>query len=157
AFVMPRFVEMYADLGSALPLPTRMLMSVVERFYVVGPAVAAAVALGVWSWRRWASSDAARRRLDRARERLPWIGDITCMATTAQLARSLAALLAGGTPLVEALRTAGGAVERRTTLDRLELATRQVTEGASLAQAVRATALMPPMAARMIEVGEASG
>jgi type IV pilus assembly protein PilC len=42
-------------------------------------------------------------------------------------------------------------------LDRLDAATRQVTEGSSLAQAVRATALMPPMAARMIEVGEASG
>jgi type IV pilus assembly protein PilC len=34
---------------------------------------------------------------------------------------------------------------------------RLVTEGASLAQAVRDTALLPPMAARMIEVGEASG
>jgi type IV pilus assembly protein PilC len=157
AFVMPRFVEMYADLGSALPLPTRILMSVVERFYLVAPAAAAALLAGVWAWRRWASSEIARRRLDRLRERLPLIGEIARMASAAQLARALAALLAGGTPLVEALRTAAGSVERRTVLDRLELATRQVTEGSSLAQAVRATALMPPMAARMIEVGEASG
>jgi type IV pilus assembly protein PilC len=157
AFVMPRFVEMYADLGSALPLPTRVLMSVVERFYIVGPALLAAAVAGVWAWRRWSSSETARRRLDGVRERLPLIGEITRMATAAQLARALAALLAGGTPLVEALRTAAGSIDRAKALDRLELATRQVTEGSSLAQAVRSTRLMPPMAARMIEVGEASG
>ena len=99
----------------------------------------------------------ARRRVERLRERLPYVGELGRMSTAAQLARSLAALLGGGTPLVEALRTAAGSVERRLDLDRLEAATRQVTEGSSLAQAVRATALMPPMAARMIEVGEASG
>jgi type IV pilus assembly protein PilC len=157
AFVMPRFVEMYADLGSALPLPTRILMSVVERFYIVAPAGAAAVLAGVWAWRRWTSSEAARLHLDRLREHLPLIGEIARMASAAQLARALAALLAGGTPLVEALRTATGSIDRSMALQRLDAATRQVTEGSSLAQAVRATALMPPMAARMIEVGEASG
>jgi type IV pilus assembly protein PilC len=157
AFVMPRFVAMYADLGTALPLPTRVLMSIVDHFYVAVPAVAAAAVLVAWAWRRWLSTDAARRRLDRVRERLPWVGELARIATAAQLARSLAALLAGGTPLVEALRTAAGSLDRRLDLDRLEDATRRVTEGASLAQAVRATALMPAMAARMIEVGEASG
>jgi type IV pilus assembly protein PilC len=157
AFVMPRFVAMYADLGAALPLPTRVLLAIVDHFYVAAPAVAASAAMLVWAWRRWLSTDAARRRLERLRERLPYVGELARVATAAQLARSLAALLAGGTPLVEAMRTAAGAVDRRLDLDRLELATRQVTEGSSLAQAVRATALMPAMAARMIEVGEASG
>jgi len=157
AFVLPRFVEMYADLGSALPLPTRVLMAIVERFYIVGPAAVAAGVLATWGWRRWMSTEGARLRVDRVRERLPWVGEIARMATAAQLARSLAALLAGGTPLVEALCTAAGSIDRRMYLERLDAATRQVTEGASLAQAVRATALMPPMAARMIEVGEASG
>jgi type IV pilus assembly protein PilC len=157
AFVMPRFVAMYADLGAALPLPTRVLMAVVDRFYVAAPAAVGACVLAVWAWRRWLSTDTARRRLDRVRERLPYVGELARMSTAAQLARSLAALLGGGTPLVEALRTATGALDRRLDLDRLEAATQQVTEGSSLAQAVRATQLMPPMAARMIEVGEASG
>jgi len=157
AFVMPRFVSMYADLGAALPMPTRVLLAIVDHFYITAPAVAAVAALSVWAARRWLSSDAARLRLDRVRERLPYVGELSRVATAAQLARSLSALLAGGTPLVEALRTAAGAVDRRLYLERLELATRQVTEGSSLADAVRATALMPAMAARMIEVGEASG
>jgi type IV pilus assembly protein PilC len=75
----------------------------------------------------------------------------------AQLARSLSTLLAGGTPLVDALRTAGGSLSNQLHLDRLEAATQRVIGGESLNRAVRATRLMPETAARMVEVGEASG
>lgn len=156
-FVMPRFVAMYADLGAALPLPTRMLLAVVEYIYIVGPLALAAGAAGVFGWRRWTATATGRRQVDQIRERLPYIGGLARIVITAQLARSLSTLLAGGTPLVEALRTAASSVTNQVYLDRLEQVTRQVVEGGALAQAVRATALMPDMAARMIEVGEASG
>ena len=156
-FVMPRFVAMYADLGAELPFPTRVLLAIVEHLYAVGPALVGIAVLAVWGWRRWLSTERGRRRLDRMRERLPYVGELARIVTAAQLARSLSTLLAGGTPLVEALRTAASSLTNQLYLDRLELATKQVTEGSGLAQAVRATALMPPMAARMIEVGEASG
>jgi type IV pilus assembly protein PilC len=157
AFVMPRFVAMYADLGAALPFPTRVLLSIIDHFYIAGPVVLAAGAFFAWAWRRWLSTEAGRRQLDRLRERLPYFGPLTRIVVAAQLSRSLSTLLAGGTPLVEALQTAASSIDRQLYLDRLEAATRQVTEGGSLAQAVRATALMPAMAVRMIEVGEASG
>lgn len=156
-FVMPRFVAMYADLGADLPLPTRMLLGVVEYIYIVAPLMLAAVAAGVVGWRRWTATETGRRQVDEIRERLPYVGGLVRIVITAQLARSLSTLLSGGTPLVEALRTAASSVTNRVYLDRLEQVTRQVVEGGSLAQAVRATALMPDMAARMIEVGEASG
>lgn len=156
-FVMPRFVAMYADVGATLPLPTRALIAVVDLWYVVLPALAVVAAAALWSWRSAASGGTARLRLDRLCERLPYVGELTRIVVTAQLARSLSTLLAGGTPLVEALRTAAAPMANRLYLERLESATRQVVEGSSLAHAVRSTALMPPMAARMIEVGEASG
>lgn len=156
-FVMPRFVAMYADLGAELPLPTRVLMSIVKEFYIVGPMVAAAGVLLAVLWRRWVATPAGRRRVDALWAKLPYVSDLIRVVNTAQLSRTLATLLAGGTPLVEALRTAAGSTENRLVLEKLERATQQVTDGGSLAHAVRATDLMPPMAARMIEVGEASG
>ncbi len=157
AFVMPRFVSMYADVGAALPLATRVLLGIVDHLYIAAPALVGGVLLAGWGWRTWLSTDAGRRQRDRLRERLPYVGALSRTAIAAQLARSLATLLGGGTPLVEALRTASASIDNRLYLDRLESATQQVTEGSSLAQAVRATGLMPTMAARMIEVGEASG
>src|SRR5262249_19125436 len=119
AFVMPRFVAMYADLGAALPLPTRVLLSIVDRFYITAPAVGPCGGVFAGAGRRGLSSEAAQRRLDRIRERLPYVGELSRIASTAQLARSLSALLGGGTPLVEALRTAAGSLDRRVDLDRL--------------------------------------
>jgi type IV pilus assembly protein PilC len=108
-------------------------------------------------WRRWVATPAGRRRVDALWSRLPYVSDLIRVVNTAQLSRTLATLLAGGTPLVEALRTAAGSTGNRLVLEKLERTTQQVTDGGSLAQAVRVTDLMPPMAARMIEVGEASG
>ena len=157
AFVMPRFVAMYADLGAALPYPTRVLLSIVEHLHIVGPALAGLTALGIWGGRKWLALESGRRQAHRLLERLPYFGEVTRTVVAAQLARSLSTLLAGGTPLVEALRTAASALTNQLYLDRLESATRRVTEGASLADAVRTSALLPTMAARMIQVGEASG
>lgn len=156
-FVMPRFVAMYADLGADLPWPTRVLLSIVEHLYIVGPAIVAVAVAVVFGWKRLMATEAGRRRVDTFKERLPYIGGLARIVAAAQLARSLSTLLAGGTPLVEALQTAAGSLNNQAYLDRLEQVTQQVIEGGSLAKAVRATALMPEMAARMIEVGEASG
>lgn len=156
-FVMPRFVAMYADLGTELPFATRALMALVERAYVVVPLAIATVVACVWGWRRWTSTAEGRRRVDRIRETLPYLGELQRIVSAAQLARSLSTLLAGGTPLVDALRTAAGSLSNQVHLDRLEAATERVIGGESLNRAVRATKLMPETAARMVEVGEASG
>ena len=156
-FVLPRFTAMYADMGATLPFATRVLIFIVENLPAFGVALGAATVAVVWGWRSWLASEDGQRQRDALRERLPYFGELARLAAAAQLARSLSTLLAGGTPLVEALRTAAGSIGNRLYLDRLTSATRLVTEGSSLAQAVRTTALVPPMAARLIEVGEASG
>ncbi len=156
-FVMPRFVAMYADLGTQLPLATRVLMALVERAYFVVPLVIAGLAAGAWGWRRWTATVDGRRRVDQIKEGLPFLNELQRIVSAAQLARSLSTLLAGGTPLVDALRTAAGSLSNQLHLDRLEAATQRVIGGESLNRAVRATNLMPETAARMVEVGEASG
>lgn len=156
-FVMPRFVAMYADLGAALPWPTRMLLGVIEHLYIVGPVLIVIVVLSVFGWRRFIASENGRRKVDQLQQRLPYIGELQRIVSTAQLARSLSTLLAGGTPLVEALHTVTGSITNQIYFDRLKATTQRVIEGDNLAHAVRATELMPEMAARMIQVGEASG
>ena len=156
-FVMPRFVAMYADFGARLPWATRVLIGVVESLPWVLPVIALAATGGWFAWRRWVATDAGRLTVDRVKERLPYIGEIQRTLAVTQLARSLSTLLSGGTPLVEALRTAQGAVGNRAYGARLLDATEQVTHGTSLAKAIRATGLVPETAVKMIEVGEASG
>lgn len=156
-FVLPRFVAMYADFGAQLPWATQVLLGLVQNLPIV---VIATVGLGTacwFAWRRFSGTAAGRLAIDRFKERIPYIGAIQREVAVAQLARSLGALLAGGTPLVEALRTVQGAISNRSYAERLKRATDLVSQGNGLAKAMREQTLMPQTAAKMIEVGEASG
>ncbi len=157
AFVMPRFVAMYADFGAKLPLPTQILIGIVRHMPLIAPSLVA-LAVGIWfGWRSWTATESGRMTADRLKEKIPYISGINRTAAVAQLARALATLLAGGTPLVEAMRTAQESVVNRAYGARLVRATQQVTEGGSLARALKDGQLMPDTAIKMVEVGEASG
>ncbi|MFL6622149.1 MAG: type II secretion system F family protein [Sulfurifustis sp.] len=157
AFVLPRFVAMYADFGAALPWPTQVLLNLVKHLPLTA-GVGALIGGSAWgAWRRWRATERGRVAIDRFKERIPYLGEIQREIGVSQLARSLAALLAAGTPLVDALRTVQGAISNRAYAERLQSVTEQVSHGEGLARALRAQALLPPTAAKMVEVGEASG
>jgi type IV pilus assembly protein PilC len=75
----------------------------------------------------------------------------------AQLTRTLATVLRGGIPLVQALDTTAGVISNKVMSQRLTATRELVTEGVSLADAVERTHLAADMTVRMIEVGESSG
>jgi type IV pilus assembly protein PilC len=156
-FVLPRFVAIYADFGAQLPFPTRVLMTIVDHLPVFAGVAAALGVAGVAGWRRLMAREATRLRVDDMKTRLPVVGPVYRLAGIAQIARTLSALLAGGVPLVEAMRMTKDSLANCAHAAALGAAARQVTEGASLTQALRASALMPGNALKMIEVGEASG
>jgi len=72
-------------------------------------------------------------------------------------ARTLSTLLAGGTPLVAGLQTAGDAIESRLLRGTVASATQKVREGDSPALILSSMGIMPELALDMIEVGESSG
>jgi type IV pilus assembly protein PilC len=75
----------------------------------------------------------------------------------AQLTRTLATVLRGGIPLVQALDTTAGVISNRVIARRLSESRSLLTEGVSLADSFARTKLAPDMTIRMIEVGESSG
>lgn len=156
-FVLPRFAAMYADLGAALPWPTRIMMTLIEALPVALPAIVIAVGLAIAGWRKWSQAAAWQSRLNRLLDGLPYLGEIRRMALVAQLSRTLSTLLASGTSLIEALQTTAEALPRAAERERLVAASRKVSSGESLAAALRSERLFPDAALRMVEVGESSG
>ncbi|MDR1988820.1 MAG: type II secretion system F family protein, partial [Acidobacteriaceae bacterium] len=112
--VVPAFTDFYESFGSELPAATRLLMtgSAAIRhhiFLLLLIAVAAIAAVMVWL-----RSPEHRLTLDRWLLRVPLAGDIARKFATSQMARTLATLLGGGLPLVNAIeiaaRTSGHSV-----------------------------------------------
>ena len=88
---------------------------------------------------------------------LPGLGPAARVFATSQLARTLATLLAGGIPLVNAVDVAARSIGNRYMARQLEAVVQRVREGGAFAAALQERGIVPDVALKMIEVGEATG
>ena len=155
--LVPAFSEFYGSFGAQLPAVTRGIVSVSTfvRDYVLVIAVGGA-ALGV-AFTSWFRRPGQRLRIDRALLRVPWLGDIARKFATSQMARTLATLLGGGIPLVEALDVASRSVSNQHVARELQTIAQHVREGQGLAASMRIKGVFPDVAVKMTEVGESTG
>jgi type IV pilus assembly protein PilC len=156
-FVIPRFTEFFHDFGTELPLLTRVVIGFADFVrghlgWIVGIVTIAAVLLG-----RFARTEKGRTFFDAQVLRMPFVGGIFQRIAITQFARSLGALLSGGTPLVPALESASDAVGNRHVSRRLRMTVPKVREGGELWRAIDETGLMTSLTVEMIKVGESSG
>jgi len=155
--VIPKFAGLYNDLNIELPTATRILLSVTVtyRSYFLGAiGFMVLLALGTFAW---SQSEEGSVVLEKVRMRLPLVGETLTKFQFAQFCRTLSTLLAGGTPLVQAMETAGGAIGSRLVSGAIMQGAQRVREGESLHKSLSSTGLVPDLALEMIEVGEASG
>lgn len=155
--VIPKFAGLYTDLNIALPTATRVLLAVTVtyRAYLLG-TIGLLVLLAVAAF-AWSRSEQGALVLERIRMRLPLVGDTITKFQFAQFCRTLSTLLAGGTPLVQAMETAGGAMSGRLISGAITRGAQLVREGQSLHDGLASSGLVPDLALEMIQVGEASG
>ncbi|HUJ18633.1 MAG TPA: type II secretion system F family protein [Nitrospirota bacterium] len=156
-YIIPNFTQMFSDQGGKLPLLTRMLIAFTSGFTTYFPFVilgAAAAGAGIYAWQR---TERGRLFLDAVKLRIPLVRSLMIQYILAQLTRTLATVLRGGIPLVQALDTTAGVISNKVMSQRLIETRVLVTEGVSLADAVERTHLAADMTVRMIEVGESSG
>ena len=105
-----------------------------------------------------AASRRSGERFDRWILRLPVLGPIARKFATSQAARTLATLLGGGIPLVNAHRHRRRARSSNRYMAReLQTAAQQVREGRALAAAMNDSGAFPDVAIKMVEVGESTG
>jgi type IV pilus assembly protein PilC len=89
--------------------------------------------------------------------KLPMLGPISQKFSTSQGARTLATLLGGGIPLVNALDVTSRSLSNQYMAAELTSAAQQVREGRSLALAMQDSGAFPDVAIKMVEVGESTG
>lgn len=155
--VIPKFAILYGDLNVNLPAATRVLLAITVTYrpYLLGAiGILVIIALAAFVWSR---SEQGGLALERARMRLPLVGEILTKFQFAQFCRTLSTLLAGGTPLVQAMETSGEAIRGRLVSGAITRGAKLVREGQSLHDGLASTGLVPELALEMIEVGEASG
>ena len=157
AFVVPRFAPLFAEAGDALPVSARALLAtsdLVRGFWWTLPVSALLMTFGL---RRALHTSEGRRRWDRTILGLPVIGPLAAKTRTVHFARTLGTLLEGGVPLVPALQIARETVGSTVFAEAVDAVLEQAKAGKGLAEPLRRTGVFPPLAARLIAIGEESG
>jgi type IV pilus assembly protein PilC len=156
-FVVPRFAELYEQLGTKLPAITTFLLALGQNAQQYGLYFGAAVALAIFLLYRWVKTDSGATLVDKVRIGLPLIGNVWLKYQVGLFARTLSTLLKGGLPLVPSLETAARAIDSKQISNAVFSSVETVREGKGLAASLEATKVFPELAVEMIEVGESTG
>jgi type IV pilus assembly protein PilC len=155
--VVPEFSNFYNQFGKELPLSTRFIVGlssfVTTYILLIVGGVAALAVTALWGVRQ----PGQRRRLHRVILKLPAAGPLAQRFSTSQGARTLATLLGGGIPLVNALEVTARSLGNLHMAAELQQAAQQVREGRSLAATLQESGAFPDVAIKMVEVGESTG
>lgn len=155
--VVPAFSDFYRSFGAELPLVTRIIVAVSTFIRGEGLLVAVALVVGGGALTLWLRQPGQRARLDHVLLGIPVLGDVARKFATSQMARTLATLLGGGLPLVNALDIAARSVGNQYIAKELDAVGVRVREGASFAGSLEARRVFPEVAVKMAEVGESTG
>lgn len=154
-YVLPRFEPLFAELGSTIPLPTRILLestSLLTSLVVVVPAgLSLAIAFGAIRSRR------GRLAAQSLVLRLPLVGTIVRYVLLERFCHILAAALRSGLPLTSGMRLGSQTVSTSPCHEALVRATQDTVMGLEFTTAMTSTGLFPPAVCQMFRVGEETG
>ena len=156
-FVVPRFAELYEQLGTKLPELTVFLLALGKNAQDYGVYAAAALALLIFLFTRWIKTDAGATLVDRVRIALPLVGPVWLKYQVGLFARTLSTLLTGGLPLVPSLEVAARSIDSKQIGKAVFRSVETVREGKGLSVSFAETKVFPELAVEMIEVGESTG
>ena len=155
--IVPKFKDIFASLGSKLPLPTLILLNASEfmgKFLVF--EVVGVVLFGI-GFQMYITTPGGRFWFDRLTLKFPLIGKLMQKVAIARFARTLATLVKSGVPILGALeivaKTAGNKVVEKAVMS----ARSSIKEGENIADPLTHSKVFPAMVTRMISVGERTG
>lgn len=155
--VIPSFREIFEEAGYQLPLATRIVVAIgsaAETFWWLPIALA----LGFWLFAvRARQTPEGRKAWDRRMLRLPVIGQLLAKSETSRFSFALSMLLGNGVSMLPALEIVRGTLGNAALASAVEDVSRHVKAGRGLAGPLDDTHLFPPLAMRLIRIGEESG
>jgi type IV pilus assembly protein PilC len=156
-WVVPIFANLFAGLGVALPLPTRIVVGLSAFigqfwwFFILGGV---GMVFGVKQIR---NNPKGRYMTDALMLKLPIMGMLLRKIAVARFTRTLGTLITSGVPILEGLsitaRTSGNAVLE----EALMKVRKAIEEGRTIVDPLRESGVFPNMVTQMIGVGEATG
>ena len=155
--VIPIFAGIYKDFNAQLPAPTQILINIsdiIRTYFLLSLAAVAAAIFGFFRLKRTKRGAAI---WDRTKLRVPVFGKLIHKIAISRFARTFAALLRSGVPILETLRIVGQSAGNTVVEKAVEQTAASIERGDNLALAMRQHSVFPPMLVKMVSAGEQTG
>jgi len=156
-FVIPVFEEMFASMGSSLPVPTMMVVAMsdfaINNFlYLAGGIIGGVILIG-----RLYKTKKGRIFMDDLFLRLPVVGLLIRKVAVAKFTRTTSTMISSGVSILEALDIVGKTSGNKVVEFAISDVKVGIAEGRSMADPLLESGVFPSMVCSMIAVGESTG
>ena len=156
-FVIPIFIDMFADLDIEMPAITMFVMNsskwMTSHWYVVLAIIVGVVA----AYKLIYKTTQGRLTIDRIKMKMPLFGKLTVKTACSQFARTMSTLLMSGISTIDALETTSKIVNNIHYTNAMLKAREEVMKGVPLSEPLEASGIFPPMVYHMTGIGEETG
>ena len=156
-FVIPIFIDMFADLDVEMPALTMAVMNTSEwtasHWYVILIVIVTVVA----AYHAFYRTDDGRRIIDEIKMHMPLFGKLTVKSACAEFARTMSTLLAAGLSTVNCLDIVSGIIKNIHYVNALQKAKEEIMKGIPLSEPLQSSGIFPPMVYHMTGIGEETG
>ncbi|MFP3870215.1 MAG: type II secretion system F family protein [Syntrophobacteria bacterium] len=156
-FVIPNFARLFGQMGAALPLPTRLMLSFNEwlQQYWLPSLMGLGIVIGFLLW--WLHTGAGRYWFDRFKVTVPVFGPLMTKFVLSRFSKIFAILNSSGLPILTTLELSAETIGNLYYTGFLQKVKGEVKGGQDLAGSLERTGVFPLLLVRMVAVGETSG
>ena len=157
AFAVPVFTDTFVEMGTELPLPTKILIATSDFFSKYILLILALLAGIVAFFVIYNRTDQGNYNLSKLVLKLPIIGKVQYMNAVSQYANTFSTMITAGLPVTQAMNITGRSMSNRYMGESVMNAVAGIEEGYSVSSCLRKENTMPPLLIEMVGVGEESG
>ncbi len=155
--VIPNFADMFADMGTQLPLATRIMMAAADfvkyKWWLL-IIIIAAIVFGVKMFKKTPFGEQLFANIGL---KAPIFGNLNIKTACSRFARTMSTLMASGISMIDAVEQVAKMMDNKIIRDGLLDAKIQVSKGVPLSKPLKDMEMLPPMLSAMTKIGEETG
>lgn len=156
--VLPEILSVFESFdGMELPWYTQAISEISKIFIAYWYFFLGFIIISILLFFNWKNSTEGRKSWDAISLKLPLVGEIVKMVAISRFTRTLATLLKGGVPMLNALDIVRNVVDNHVLALAIDDAKGNISEGESIAGPLKKSGHFPPIVVHMVNIGEKTG
>ena len=156
-FVIPVFAKMFADFGSELPMPTKIVIAMSDFLVKYTPLIIAAFFGIQYAFKKYYATPKGCKLVDTLALKSPIIGPLIRKVSVSKFTRTLGTMISSGVPIMDGLEIVAKTAGNKVVEEAVYKVRQAISEGKTMTEPLAACGVFPPMVVQMIAVGEATG